>query len=288
MPQSRKTEVGLETIFWPSLECSYWGTRSYTPRTHRAPGAEVERGGKEAIGVLLEGMGTKRDGRNSNITEKRTSCLGKDLGQDRPGGDLPFVVSRSHFCARGLYTPQRALEERAAGALAPGCGVLPHGVAPQGPPARTGPSPSPRRVGGVQRTPASPRADNPPHTSSVGLCPAGNRGLPGSPKHSPSWRPGGPRGRPSFVRSAGRREADTYRTPQRGKARATPTPAAETLLCSSDGPYPRQMEGARRWRRRRRRRTILAVLLTKLVQYTEVMMPLESASGEAWYFTHKI
>lgn len=41
-----------------------------------------------------------------------------------------------------------------------------------------------------------------------------------------------------------------FRTPQRGKARATPTPAAETLLCSSDGPYPRQMEGARRWRRR--------------------------------------
>lgn len=98
--------------------------------------------------MLLEGVGTKRDGRDSNFTEKRTSCLGKDLGQDRPGGDLPFVVSRSHLCARGLYTRQRALEERAAGALAPGWGVHPHAVAPQGPPARTGPPPSPGRVGG--------------------------------------------------------------------------------------------------------------------------------------------
>lgn len=83
-----------------------------------------------------------------------------------------------------------------------------------------------------------------------------SRRQPGSPQVAQAQRvleAWGPRGRPSFVRSAGRREADTYRTPQRGKARATPTPAAETPLCSSDGPYPRQMEGARRWRRRRRR-----------------------------------
>lgn len=35
--------MGLETIFWPSPACSYWGTtRSYTPGTHRARGTEVE------------------------------------------------------------------------------------------------------------------------------------------------------------------------------------------------------------------------------------------------------
>lgn len=59
---------------------------------------------------------------DGSFTQKRTSCFGKDLGwrwQDRPGDDLTFVVSRSHLCARGLYTRQRALKERATGALAP-------------------------------------------------------------------------------------------------------------------------------------------------------------------------
>lgn len=151
-------------LFSGLLSSAATGERDPTRPRPTEPQAQRWRGGKEAIGVLLEGMETKRDGHDSNFTEKRTSCLGKDLGQDRPGGDLPFVVSRSHLCARGLYSRQRALEERAAGGLAPGWGVFPHAVAPQGPLARTGPPPSLRRIGGGQRTPASPRADNPPRT----------------------------------------------------------------------------------------------------------------------------
>lgn len=232
-------------------------------RSPQSPGTEVEgwEGSKRGAFSGSEDREREggRDGRDSDFTEKRTSCLGKDRRwwrQDRPGGDLPFVVSRSHLCARRLCSRRRA-SARARGASSPPGpsrrAVRPHTVLLQGPLAPTGPPPSPGGVADGERTQASPRADNPPRTPRVGLCPAGGRGLLGSPRQSPSWRPGGPRGRPSFVRSAGSGEADTYRTPQRGKARATPTPAAETLLCSSDGPYPRQMEGARRWRRRRRR-----------------------------------
>lgn len=88
-----------------------------------------------------------------------------------------------------------------------------------------------------ERTKASSCVDtprgHPPLAGSLsrrrwGLSPV----LPGNPC------PGGlgAQGRPSFVRSAGRRDADTYRTLRRGKARPTQTSTAETLLCSSDGP----------------------------------------------------
>ena len=51
----------------------------------------------------------------------------------------------------------------------------------------------------------------------------------------------------------------------------------------------RRRKRRRKKRSRRKRKITLVALLTKLVQWKEVMMPFRSQpQGEAWHFTHKI
>lgn len=152
-------------------------------------------------------------------------------------------LSHSHtylFCVRIVQGTTSAREPGRRGPPVQIRKSARHPLAPLGLP-RAGTSKPPSNTPRVWRRASGPKHLHLGTTPPVDLPLAGSLSrrrsgsLPGS-LGSPC--PGGlrARGRPSFVRSAGRGDADTYRTPRRGKARTAQTSTAETLLCSSDGP----------------------------------------------------
>lgn len=251
--------MGLETIFWPSLECSYWGTRFYTPRTHRAPGAEVE-GWEESNLGAFGGSGNQdrwarqQFHREENFLPREGSGAGPSRG--RPPSRSLTVTS---LCARTVH-PAASARGASCRALAPGWGVLPHAVAPQGPPARTGPPPSPQ--GSAEASgPQHPRGQTtlPAHPAWVFVPPATGVSLGGSS----TARPGGlgaPGVAPALFgqRGAGRRTLTVHPSEEKQEPRRPPP---RRLFCApatghTHGRWKERGDGgggagARRRRRRR-------------------------------------
>lgn len=200
------------------------------------------RGGEKSAGSLLRDSGRERTGAVgiSPVRELPNPGWGRGGGPSRQRRGRPPLLSHSHTslcvdCA-GLWV----LEQLAAGALQRRSGSPPATRSlRRGPPGRDPQPLSTTRESEGGRVEESISVWGHPfrHIHPLaGLCPAGSPALRRSLQGNPS--PGGLEGpgRLSFVRSAGRGDADTYRTPQRRRARATQTSTAETLLCSSDGP----------------------------------------------------
>lgn len=255
-----RTEVGLETIFWPSpARCSRVRGRIWHARGSAEPRPPRCRDG--IAGCFTSELGKARSRCGGKSTADRTSWPREGRGGlDRPGRrrgatshSLPHTV---HLCH--VWSVQGATSSTGAGR--------------RGPPARIGKSArhprasrgfgeaSPRGPGRPSRSPTPPRVWR--RTSGLTASPCGGEHLsrcihpspdllsrrqPGSlAGSSGSPCPGGlgAPGRPSFFFlsaagpgvGGGCGNAETYRTPRRGKARPAQTSTAETLLCSSDGP----------------------------------------------------
>lgn len=110
----------LETIFWPSLQCSYRRTRSYTPGIHRAPGAEVE-GWEESNWSAFRGSGDlerwarQQFHREENFLPRE----GSGAGPSRRRPPLRSLTVTS-LCARTVH---RAASARRASRRGPRAGL---------------------------------------------------------------------------------------------------------------------------------------------------------------------
>lgn len=159
--------MGLETIFWPSLECRYWGTRSYTPRTHRAPGAEVEGWEGSNLGAFggsgdQERWARQQFHRKENFLPREGSGAGPSRG--RPPLRSLTVTS---LCARTVHPAASA-----------------RGASRRGPRAGLGSTPARRRSAGT------PGSDRPASIARKGRRRLADPSIPAgrqpSPAH-PAW-----------------------------------------------------------------------------------------------------
>lgn len=249
----------METIFWPSpARCSRVRGRILHARGSAEPRPPRCRDGKKIAGCFTSELGKAGSRCGGNCTADRTSWPREGRGGlDRPGRrrgatSLSLYPTPYIFVVCRVCKGRRVPKEPAAGALQPGSGSLPATLELLG-----GLGGSPQLRGRASRSATPPRVWRRTSRPTASPCRGGghlsrcihpspgllSRRQPGSlAGSSESPCPGGlgAPGRPSFffVRGVegGSGNADTYRTPRRGKARPAQTSTAETLLCSSDGP----------------------------------------------------